>query len=152
MEIRRAIESESGALSALAMAAKAHWAYSDAQLAAWREALTISPEAIRSFPVYVAESQGHIAGFFGLAPGSGEWQLEHFWVHPSCMGQGVGKLMLSAAVRVAKGLGASQLMVESDPHAERFYLTCGAQRIGQNPAPIEGKPERVLPLLAIALE
>ena len=150
--VRRAREDEAEALSTLATASKAHWAYSQAQLAAWQDGLNISPEMVRAFPAYVAESNEHIVGCFLLVPEKEHWQLEHFWVHPSCMGKGVGRLMLSEATRIAAESGVSHLLIEADPNAEAFYIACGADRIGQIPAPIDGASQRVLPLLALATE
>ena len=150
MKLRRAKESEASVLSALAMESKAHWPYTRSQLAAWRESLSISAPMIRSFPTYVAEADEDIVGFILLAPKAEQWQLEHFWVRPSRMGQGVGKLMLQEACRLAAEAGASSLLIESDPNAEPFYLACGANRVGQIPAPIEGAEARVLPLMVLA--
>lgn len=150
MKLRHAREDEASILSALAMESKAHWQYSQTQLTAWRENLSITAEMIRSFPTYVAEAKQEIPGFFLLAPKSGQWQLEHFWVHPSRMGRGVGKRMLQEACRIAEGGGASSLLIAADPNAEPFYVACGASRVGQIPAPIEGADARVLPVLVVA--
>lgn len=149
MKLRRARKDEAPMLSMLAMESKAHWSYSQAQLAEWRESLRVSAEMIGSCPTYVAEMEQHVVGFFLLVPEAGQWQLEHFWVHPSRMGQGVGRFMLREAARVAAAAGANTLLIEADPNAEAFYLACGAVRIGQTPAPIEGMASRVLPLMAL---
>jgi hypothetical protein len=42
------------------------------------------------------------------------------------------------------------LRVDADPHAERFYLACGAVSIGTVAAPIAGQPDRVRPQFAFA--
>ena len=147
MKLRRAREDESPKLSALAIESKAYWPYSQTQIAAWRESLSISAEMIRSLPTYVAEAEQQVVGFFLLAPKAEQWQLEHFWVHPSRIGRGVGRFMLREAGHIAAEAGATSLLIEADPNAEPFYVACGASRVGQIPAPIEGAETRVLPLL-----
>ena len=150
MNFRPARENEATALSELAAASKAHWPYTSAQLAVWQEDLTISPEMIRSFPTYVAELGQEHVGFFLLIPEGVQWKLEHFWMHPLHMGKGYGKNMLSKAASIAALGGAASLLIDSDPNAESFYLACGAERIGELPAPIAGAAERVLPILRLS--
>jgi ribosomal protein S18 acetylase RimI-like enzyme len=150
MNFRPARDYEATVLSALAAASKAHWPYTAAQLAIWQEALTISPEMIRSCPTYVAELNQENVGFSLLIPEGIEWKLEHFWIHPLYIGRGHGKSMLARVAIVAAQGGAASLIIESDPNAEPFYLACGAKRIGELPAPIAGADERVLPIFRLS--
>jgi GNAT superfamily N-acetyltransferase len=150
MHMRRAHESEAPVLSAIAFESKAYWPYSGVQLVAWRDALTISPSTVSSFPTYVAEVEARVAGFFVLVPSSLHWKLEHFWVSPSSLGHGVGRALLSHASRLAAEGGATALTIDTNPNAERFYLACGAQRVGSLAAPIEGSPGRERPQLVLA--
>ncbi len=152
MSVRRAREDEAQVLSALALASKSYWPYTKAQVKAWQENLTVSADMIRSFPTYVAEAEQLVVGFFLLAPEAQRWRLEHFWVYPSGIGRGVGKRMLRHALQFVAAAGADSLLIESDPYAEGFYLSCGAQRIGETPAPIEGEEARVLPLLVLSAQ
>lgn len=78
-------------------------------------------------------------------------KLEHFWIAPESVGKGLGRRMLANAVELARDGGAAVLVIESDPHAEAFYIACGARRTGDVPAPIEGAEGRVLPILQISL-
>ena len=149
MQIRRAREGEAIALSAIAFESKAYWSYSAAQLATWRDELTVSPGEVSSRPTYVAVVEGRIAGFFMLAPATPNWRLEHFWVSPSCMGHGVGRRLLSDAATVAAEGGAAAIAIDADPNAERFYTACGAAPVASLPAPIEGAPDRVRPQLLL---
>lgn len=43
------------------------------------------------------------------------------------------------------------MRIESDPHAENFYLRMGAVRVGETPADMEGV-KRSLPLLRACLK
>lgn len=151
MRIRRAHEGEAVALSGIALESKSHWRYSKAQLSAWAEDLTVSADEISADVACVAEDGAGVIGFFVLAPSARIWSLEHFWVRPACMGQGVGKALLASAADLAARGGAEGVAIDADPHAERFYLACGAKRVGSVAAPIEGEPERVRPQLVLPL-
>ena len=151
MQIRRAQAGESALLSRIAFESKSHWPYTAAQLALWRKDLSITEDSIARHPVWVAQGEGAVAdGFFVLLPAPQHWVLEHFWVRPAAMGQGVGKALLAHAARLAQQGGATALCIDSDPHAEAFYLACGAQRVGAVPAPVPGEPGRVRPQMLLA--
>ncbi|HKH46324.1 MAG TPA: GNAT family N-acetyltransferase [Thermoanaerobaculia bacterium] len=151
MHIRQAEPSESDALSAIAYASKAHWGYTPAVLDSWRHDLTVSADSIARHPTFVCEVRGERAGLCQLILGEGECSLEHVWVHPSFMGQGVGRSLLAHAVKHAARCGAKHVAIDADPNAEQFYLACGAVRCGAMAAPIEGEPERVRPQLRISV-
>ncbi len=152
MHIRRARESEAADLSALAMASKAYWPYSAEQIEAWRSDLTISSEMIASSHAYVAEVEANIAGFFLLVPASPHWALEHFWVSPASMGRGIGRALISNAIKLTADAGVAALVIDADPYAEQFYLAIGAHRVGTISAPIEGVPDRVRPQLVLCTQ
>ena len=152
MKTRRAAESEAAALSAIAMEAKAHWSYPAAQLEAWRKDLTITPAAIAAMPVYIAELDGRLAGFYCVETGGPAWTLEHFWVRPEFMVRGVGRALLSHAAGLAAQSGVTSIAIDADPNAEAFYLANGARRVGEVAAPIDGEPHRVRPQLLLATQ
>ena len=151
MRVRRSAAHEAAVLSSIAMTSKAYWAYSSAQLADWRESLTITPNLISTSPTFVAEVDGQIVGFFVLLPATPDWVLDHLWVIPSSMRMGVGRALLKQAVNVASAGGAQAIVIDSDPGAEIFYLACGAVRVGTVAAPIEGAADRVRPQLLIRI-
>ena len=67
--IRAARPAEAGALTALALAAKAHWGYPASFMARCRAALTIEPAMIRRHVFRLAEGEdGVILGFYGFEP------------------------------------------------------------------------------------
>lgn len=150
IRIRRALPTDSVRLSGLAMRSKAHWGYPAAQLEEWRPGLTVTPDMIATHLVHVAVADGEALGFSMLVPEAGAPRLQHLWVDPAVIGQGVGRALLRHAAAVASGLGADRLLVEADPHAEGFYLALGACRVGDRPAPIPGQPDRRLPELVLA--
>ena len=147
MEIRNAFPDEADTLSALALAAKAHWGYSAETVATWTRELSVSVDDIASKPTFVAEVEGQIAGFYCLRPSSRAWEFDHLWVRPSFMRRGIGRALVTHALEAAARNGAASVIVDADPNAEVFYLACGATRFGAIPAPIPGQPGRVRPQL-----
>lgn len=115
-------------LTEIAVSAKGHWGYSAAQIQQWRPAfLTITPAYIAANPVWVAvDDSAQLAGFVALELHHPQPVLEHLWVRPAYIGQGIGRrLFLHAAATV------TELIFTSDPNADTFYQRIGAQVIGQ---------------------
>ena len=152
MEIRAARRSEHEILSSIARASKAHWGYSAEAMAGWEQELTITADSIATRPTFVAEVDGHVAGFFQLASVEQGIEIDHFWVAPAFMRLGVGRALLRRAAEQAANLGFTRLEIDADPHAEAFYLACGARPTGAViAAPVPGDPERCRPQLLIDL-
>ncbi|MEA3336847.1 MAG: GNAT family N-acetyltransferase [Chloroflexota bacterium] len=133
-------------LSDVALAAKAFWGYPRRWLIHWRDDLTLTPDFIRKHPVYAAMTSGEVAGFYAIAGQDTRWALEHFWVRPQSMGQGIGPALFDHAVWQLRTMQAELLLIESDPNAEGFYRHMGARQIGLVIHRLEGQP-RMLPLL-----
>jgi len=143
MNIRRCLENEADVLTAIAHSAKASWPYTADQIDAWSESLTIAPTLLGNSFAYVAEVNSEVAGFYVLCDLEGTWCLEHLWVLPNFMRQGIGTALLTHARSLAIQQGATTIAIDSEPYAEQFYLAYGAQRVGVAPAPIEGHPDRL---------
>ncbi|HEX5761395.1 MAG TPA: GNAT family N-acetyltransferase [Thermoanaerobaculia bacterium] len=150
MTLRPARPEEAPLLTEIAHAAKRHWGYPESWIAAWREALTITPELLARQVVVVAEEEGAVRGFYALLPAGALWLLEHLWVRPERIGSGLGRTLFADAVRAARAGGGAVLEIEADPHAEGFYHHMGARRIGEVPADMEGT-RRALPRLRLEL-
>ncbi|HEX8954987.1 MAG TPA: GNAT family N-acetyltransferase [Burkholderiaceae bacterium] len=150
MEIRRAREGEAAALTALARTSKAHWPYTAEQIEAWREDLAISRDDIAATPVFLAEINGRVAGFYQLLPIGETWVLEHMWVLPEQMGKGIGRALLQHATRLAGEGGARHISIDADPYAEPFYRACGANTVAVKSAPVPSMPQRVRPQMLLA--
>lgn len=141
---------EAERLTEIAHAAKRHWGYPDAWIAAWRNALTLTPERMACWHVRVAEADGEVAGFHAVSVDGDSAALEHLWIDPPFMGRGIGRMLFDDAMRTAAASGARALVIDSDPHAEGFYVRMGAVRMGEVQADAEGV-RRVLPRLRIAV-
>ncbi len=148
VEIRAASASEACALTELAQAAKAHWGYEPSLLDLWAPQLTLTPDYICAHDVWVASMGDGAVGFYALESRDSVMELEHLWVNPRWMGQGIGRALFEHAVLRARAACAVQLRVVSDPNAERFYLRMGARRVGQQESTPKG---RQLPVLLLDL-
>jgi len=148
--IRRARPAEAGALSALALRSKAHWGYDADFLAACRDDLTLSADDIATSTVYVVDGADASLGFYRLVLQSdGVAELDALFVEPAAMGQGIGRKLWRHVVATAAKLGCSEIVLQSDPRAEGFYLAMGAQRGGESESTV--LPGRMLPLMRFRL-
>ena len=148
MEIRRASSDEAAALTQIAHDAKRHWGYPEHWLAHWQEDLTISPDYIAGNPVYVAEGEAELLGFYALIIREDKAELDHLWVTPAHIGTGVGKELFLHAMQHAAKENIAAVEILSDPNAEGFYRKQGAHRSGEAVSEIDGEP-RTLPRLTV---
>lgn len=142
--LRAARSDDAPRLSEIAGAAKAHWGYPPAWLAAWREGLTITPALLAAAWVRVAIDDGQAVGFVVVEQSEDGCEITHLWVAPTAMRRGVGRLLVDAAVRHARTRSAAPVEVEADPNAVPFYERVGFVRTGTIPAPMPGAAERTL--------
>lgn len=116
--IRRAQPDEVEVLNTLIMLSKSHWGYDQSFLEAWRPHLILTCEAIERNYVYCAEARGTIAGLSHFAVVSdAEIYLDHLFIEPAFIGQGIGGLLWRHAVEQARAMGAKALVFEADPYA-----------------------------------
>ena len=148
--IRRARPAEAGVLSALALRSKAYWGYDADFLAACRDDLTLTADDIETSTVYLIDGEASPLGFYRLLlHDDGVAELDALFVEPAAMGQGVGKRLWRHAVATAAHLGCSEMVWQSDPQAEGFYLALGGQRAGESESTVV--PGRLLPLMRFQL-
>jgi GNAT superfamily N-acetyltransferase len=149
--IDRARASDAQRLSELALRSKAHWPYSAAQLALWRDGLTVSEDSVSQSPTFVALIDAQLAGFYQLVREGTRWRLDHLWLLPEHVGHGLGRRLLRHACALVASEGGTSIEIDSDPFAEPFYRACKAARVGSVAAPIEGDPCRVRPQLRLSI-
>jgi len=152
VEIRRAALSDLPTLAVIARSAKASWGYPAELLASWQEQFVLTAQQLLDWQVYLVHEGDSILGFFALAVKGQRATLEHLWVRPQAMGRQIGRALLIDALARARASGAREVLIDSDPHAEGFYLKLGGQRIGETAAPIASDPARSLPRLRFAVE
>jgi GNAT superfamily N-acetyltransferase len=144
--LRLAVPGDAAPLTELAWRAKAHWGYPPAWLSAWRAQLTVDASYLAEHRVLVAERAGVPVGMCALEDHGSWWVLEHVWVDPAGMGQGIGRVLVEDRLTLAWSLRPGRVLVEADPHAGGFYRRLGARQVGKVPAAMPGVPDRVLPI------
>ncbi|KAM3497414.1 hypothetical protein MY10362_009237 [Beauveria mimosiformis] len=175
--IRRAQPSEAALLTDLALAAKAYWGYSPAFLASASAELTITAADISQHEIHVAtlalnnddddddrsasskaeeeEEEEEVVGVYRLTPLQDgcrcDAELSYLWIRPSRIRQGLGRLLWEHAVRRAAALGLARFSLDTDPHAEAFYVKMGADRCEEN-APSKSVPGRTLPRFEVDVQ
>ena len=141
--VRNAEPDEAELLTGLTRRSKAHWGYPQAMLDRWADVLSVSPAAIRGGTVVVAERDGVVVGYYQLAGRPPDGDLVDLFLEPVAIGSGLGRLLWEHAADTARRAGFRTLTLESDPHAEGFYLHMGAELVGER----EVAPGRSLPVL-----
>lgn len=151
-KVRSARGDEAHLLSDLALRSKAHWNYSAEFLAQVRDELSYRSEQIDSpdMRFAVVEVAGSLVGFYGLKllPSS-EIELDSLFVEPRFIGTGIGRKLIEHAKLVAVQLGATRMIIQGDPHAERFYIAAGGVLTGSRES--DSIPGRFLPTFCIDL-
>jgi GNAT superfamily N-acetyltransferase len=151
--LRPAFAGDAGELSDLAVRSKAHWGYSSDFIDACRDELTCTPDQIEDpgFTFTVAQLAGRLVGFYALKKLSAcKFDLNALFVEPDHIGTGVGRALIAHARNVAVQNGATQVVIQSDPHAQAFYEHIGAEYYGQQES--DSIPGRYLPNLVINLD
>ena len=148
MKIRKAATEDAATLTTIAHDAKRHWGYPEHWIEHWQDDLTISPDFVENNPVYVAEREGEVLGFYALIIRNDKADLDHLWVSPKYIGTGVGKELFLHAMQNAARRDITSVEISSDPNAEGFYRKMGAHRSGETLSEIDGQP-RTLPRLTV---
>lgn len=131
--VRRARAHEAARLTELAIRAKASWGYDEAFMAACRDELTLTPEKMAMWTVWVAEADGRIAGMVALSLDGGA-EVEDFFVEPAFQGRGVGGALMAELRSAARAAGATVLEVDADPNAEAIYARLGFETFSRSPS------------------
>ena len=88
------------------------------------------------YPMWVQEHAGAIVGYGVLSIAADEAHVLNLCTAPDCEGQGLGRRMLQALLRIARGGGAQRVFLEvrpSNPRAFDLYERNGFNEIGRRP-------------------
>ncbi|OXI28342.1 GNAT family N-acetyltransferase [Burkholderia sp. AU16741] len=148
--VRAARVVDADELSRLARLSKAHWGYPKEWLELWQSDLTILPETIEGAIGYVAESAESIIGFWVRASVDSDRPTPGWlFVHPDHMGRGIARALWEAVRTEAAARGIKSFVIEADPNAAPFYLTLGAEKVGEKESSVV--PGRFFPILRITV-
>jgi len=147
--IRLARGDDADVLTDLALSSKASWGYSAEFIEACRAELTMTPEKLAAWDVWVAESGREIVGMVALNTLGGEAEVEDFFVEASFQGRGVGSALMRVLIDTCRARKISQLSLDADPNAEPIYARLGFVTIGRSPS--GSIPGRFLPRMVRVL-
>ncbi|WP_226537478.1 GNAT family N-acetyltransferase [Fictibacillus halophilus] len=147
MFVRKAEVQDSNTLSILAYSSKAYWGYDRDFLEKCIDDLKVSEEYIKNNPVYVMEDSTRVIAYYSFSLTN--TKLDALFIDPSYIGKGVGKRLWMDILIKAKELELREFTLDSDPHAEGFYLKMGAQKVGYSKSTVF--PDRELPLMKVTV-
>ena len=146
--IRCATGADAADLTRIAHDAKRHWGYPEEWVRMWSRELTFTAEYIERHEVWCAEADGAPAAVIAWIGEGPTREIDHLWVDPSAMEQGLGRALFQHAIARMRGDGVERVRIAADPHAVKFYERMGATTVGRVPSIPEG---RELPLMVIDL-
>ena len=149
LALRPARPDEAAALTELCLRSKAVWGYDAAFMQACRGELAVTPAAITSSRVQVAEIDGRLAGVAEVKSEGQIAQLEKLFVEPAMLRTGTGRKLLDWAKATARAAGATTMLIEADPDAAPFYRRMGA--VDDGVVPSGSIPGRFIPRLNLSL-
>ena len=129
--VRKALVGEAAVLRSICLQAKRSWGYSDAFMTRFSEATIIDADSISTDYVVVACQGETIIRWLRMLTNRAPMILDDLWVLPTVFGKGVGRLLFTEAIAVAKGLGRSAFELDADPHAQGFYERMGCIKVGE---------------------
>ena len=131
INIRPAVASERGVLEALQWRASLNSPGDREALQANPDAISLPIEQIEAGGVFVAEAANVVTGFAAILPRQdGDSELDALFVDPKAWRQGIGRALIERCCLEARTLGAANLHVTGNPHAEHFYLSSGFVTVG----------------------
>lgn len=136
--IRRARPEEAGFLNALTGRSALSWGYEPEFLDWEPEALLVTEALIKDSPVYVAEEDERVVGYYALLSKPPHLYLDKLFVEPDRIGTGCGQFLWLHAVGIAREMGVSELILDADPNAAGFYRAMGAEWLREEPTTREG--------------
>jgi N-acetylglutamate synthase-like GNAT family acetyltransferase len=124
--VRAARAEDEERLRELAFESKAHWGYDHDLVRGWADGIDFDCGQEQ----WVAEADGSIVGWAALAPpADGVAVLDHLWVDPTAMGQGLGSRLFHVAADRARELGAARMEWSAEANAVGFYEQVGGRKL-----------------------
>lgn len=121
-----AVLSDAKQLTEVALKSKAFWGYSKELIEGWRNDLTVTSTTIEACNVFKFMVADVVVGFYVLInPKEDFVKLEMLFVLPKFIGKGIGKKLLTHALKKATISNAKTIELVADPNAIPFYTSQG---------------------------
>lgn len=125
-------------LSELAYRSKSYWNYPKEWLDSWIPELTIKRADILDNQTFVLKVKNEIAGFAVIVDRLDYLEIDHFWLLPEFIGQGLGSLLMKYLICDLSPL-TKPIAALTDPNAEHFYAKHGFEVIEHQSSSIPGR-------------
>lgn len=145
LKIRPAHAGELATLTQILHRSKASWGYDAERMDGFRAAFRLGPRDLTRGPLLVAERNGTPLGLAGGEIRDGVFELDHLFIAPEALRQGIGRLLLHRMEDLARSAGTDRLRLKSDHYAEGFYRKEGYVLTGDTPSPMS--PTGSIPIL-----
>lgn len=137
MKTRIALDTDLEFLNGIIKASKAHWGYDDDFMKKFMENFGLTGDYISRRSTYVVSVETNTVGLYSFSRNKDhQLELDHFFLHPDYIGQGIGKIMWEHCVESAKSHKDPFFLLWSDPSAEGFYFKMGCEKIGERKSPM----------------
>lgn len=134
LTFRLAVPSERQALEDLKRRSSLTQAAHRAFLLTHPEVIDLNEDYITAQATWVAMQGRNIAGFIVLLDKNASLhEIEDLFVEPEFMGAGIGRFLVTSAMKIALTAGAASVEVVASAESRGFYLRCGFQEQGIEP-------------------
>ncbi|TJX68094.1 GNAT family N-acetyltransferase [Soehngenia saccharolytica] len=137
MNIRRAYPFEAGVLTDLAVASEAYWGYDKKFLDTFRAVYKVSEDYIINNPTFVLEEDDKAIGFYSIIENSEGVVLEYFYIDPSYIRKGYGRILWDHLIEFCKNRGILEFDFVASNEAVPFYEKMGAIKVGETKSLVE---------------
>lgn len=124
--ITKASPSDAQLLASLEIRSESYWGYSPEFMEKFKEIYLINETFIINNPTFILKDNDIIIGFYGLLQNDDENSLEYFFIEPSHIGKGYGRILWIHAIETCKKLGIKEFTIITSPDARGFYFKMGA--------------------------
>ncbi|WP_291865115.1 GNAT family N-acetyltransferase [Maribacter sp.] len=150
MTIERTIKTDAKDVTELTIRSKSHWNYSKKQIEEWREELTITEKYIDENQIFKLVIDKCLIGFYAYQPESEtDIKLNYLFVDSKFIGKGYGKALMVDFLQRIKNSEFKRVILDADPHAEKFYSRLGFRVIGKLKSSIK---DRFLPIMELEIK
>lgn len=147
MQVLKAQNEDLTILNQITFASKQFWGYSDQQMEAWKEMITMSEIYLKENTVYKLV-QEEILGYYSFIIFENYVELDNLFIKPEKIGQGLGTFLIQHLLDEITKMGHQKIVLFADPNAESFYKKIGFQTIGNKPTQDK---TRFLPIMELNL-
>ncbi len=128
---------------------KAYWGYTQEQIDAWSELLTIAKNYIETHQVFKLVINNTTIAYYAYCYLDNDTvKLDNLFVLPEYIGSGFGKLLMHDFIDTIKKTETKKIVLDSEPNAQAFYEKFGFIKVGQLKTSIK---DRYLPIMELTV-